>query len=181
LLLFHSACRQYYTARSRCAADGSRPRERARSFRGENSSGCDVVPQSLCMYWVTNLKSLEDPQWAKKHMVHGPSSLDAAAVAFEREQHITYKVISTQLYSNLINRQLRLVHHGNSGAMRAWAAQHSLLQRRRCPDERCTGMSFARTARPIELQHTALADENRYWPRTGPHRCIFAGEEVVLI
>jgi hypothetical protein len=42
-------------------------------------------------------------------------------------------------------------------------------------------MSLARTARPIELQHTTLADDNRYWSRTRTHCCIFTGEEVVLM
>jgi hypothetical protein len=72
------------------------------------------------MYWVTNLQSLEVPQWAR-NMVFGPSSLDAA-VAFEREQHLTYKVVSAQLYSNRISRQLRTANHGDSRAMRARAA-----------------------------------------------------------
>jgi hypothetical protein len=72
------------------------------------------------MYWVTNLQSLEVPQWAK-NMVLGPSSLNAA-VAFEREQHIIYKVIPAQLYSNRINRKLRIANHGDSRAMRARAA-----------------------------------------------------------
>jgi hypothetical protein len=42
-------------------------------------------------------------------------------------------------------------------------------------------MSLTCTARPIELQHTTLANDNRYWPRARPHCCGFAGKEVMLI
>jgi hypothetical protein len=42
-------------------------------------------------------------------------------------------------------------------------------------------MSLTCTARPIEFQHTTLANDNRYWPRTRPHCYSFAGEEVMLI